>query len=151
MEEAARLAFLGFLLMAAASDVARLRIPNGLIVLGLVIACTFLLATPAPWLPHLAVGGVAFGVTFALFAMNLIGGGDAKLFPVVALWCGPEATRDFLLVLAVLAPLFALTLVAARGLVRLRERPAERLPPVLRRGAGVPLAVPTLPAAALFL
>ncbi|NBC97289.1 MAG: peptidase [Deinococcus-Thermus bacterium] len=144
-------AFLAFLVVAAASDLATLRIPNPLIVAGLALCLVRLAATPMPLGPHLAVGGVAFAITFALFAANLIGGGDAKLFPVTVLWFGPEQTPDFLLLLSVLAAGFALVLVLSRRLLPAVDgAPGER-PAVLRLGAGVPLAVPTLPAAALFL
>jgi len=149
--ELARWAFVAFLVAAAVGDLRRLRIPNPLIAFGLAVAAAFLVAADARLWPHLAVGGAAFAVTFALFAANLIGGGDAKLFPVVALWCGPETIREFLLLLSVTAALFAIALVVVRwALARIDAHP-QRWPVALRRGAGVPLAVPTLPAALPFL
>lgn len=144
-------AFLAFLVVAAASDLATLRIPNPLIVAGLALCLVRLAATPVPLAPHLAVGGVAFAITFALFAANLIGGGDAKLFPVTLVWVGPDAAPAFLLMLSLLAAGFALVLLLARRLLPAVAAGVDRRPVVLRRGAGVPLAVPTLPAAALFL
>jgi prepilin peptidase CpaA len=151
MAEATALAFAGFLLVAAVTDLRALRIPNALVALGLAVAVARLLLTPAPLWPHLGLGLVAFAVTFALFAANLIGGGDAKLFPVAVLWFGPVTTPPFLLVLSLAAAAFALVLVAARLVLAAIDRRPERWPLVLRRGGGVPLAVPTLSAALPFL
>jgi prepilin peptidase CpaA len=41
-----------------------------------------------------------FAIGFLLFALNFIGGGDAKLLAAVALWAGPEHILDLLLVTA---------------------------------------------------
>lgn len=46
---------------------------------------------------HLAAGAVVLVASFTLFAMGWIGGGDAKLSAVIALWLGHSFTLEFLL------------------------------------------------------
>jgi prepilin peptidase CpaA len=95
---------LGFGLMAAISDVRRLTIPNltVLAVLGAFIPVLLLLIF---WqnmplydggVSHLMAGGVTFAGTFLLFYLNLLGGGDAKLLSVFALWVGMSSLLSFL-------------------------------------------------------
>lgn len=89
----------GMLALAAASDVASRRIPNGL---PIVIAVSFLVAgVAAPDRVDL-VGGLwvaacVFAVGFLGFALGKIGGGDVKLLAAMALWAGPAAAMDYLL------------------------------------------------------
>jgi prepilin peptidase CpaA len=57
--------------------------------------------------------GVALAVllfAFILFAMGWIGGGDAKLVAVTALWFGANNTLGYLLCMALLGGVFALTI-----------------------------------------
>ncbi|NVD37240.1 prepilin peptidase [Ensifer sp. HO-A22] len=76
---------------AAISDVLTMTIPNRISVL-LIVA--FLATAPLVGLDlrdigiHLAAGGAVFGVCFVLFALNVMGGGDAKLLTSVAVWFG---------------------------------------------------------------
>jgi prepilin peptidase CpaA len=149
--EILRWAFLGGVVVAALTDLRALRIPNALVLACLGLALLRLALEPALLGPHLAVGGIAFALTLALFARNLMGGGDAKLLPVVALWLGPQAILDFLVLLAVLAGGIALMLVLARLGLAAVDGARERWPLVLRRGEGLPLAAAIAPAAALLL
>ncbi len=142
-------AFMAFLLVATFTDLRALRIPNWLILVGLAIAGLRLAAAPALLGPHLLVGVVVFALSFGLFALNLIGGGDAKLFPVAGLWFGPSATPDFFLLMSLVAAPFALALFGLRVLLARVDARRERWPLILRRGAGVPLAVPSFAAAAM--
>jgi prepilin peptidase CpaA len=48
------------------------------------------------------VGFAVFAVAAALFAGNILGGGDAKLLGAVALWAGPAWVLEALLVTALL-------------------------------------------------
>ncbi|MFW5679278.1 MAG: prepilin peptidase [Pseudomonadota bacterium] len=143
---ALRWAFLLVLLAAAITDLRWLRIPNGLVLAALGLALTALVLTPAGWQGRLLAGGLVFAVTVPLFAFNLMGGGDAKLFPVLGLWLG-GAAFDFFLLTSLLAAAFALLLVVVRRLVAAAGADPVRLWPVLQREEGVPLAVPALPAA----
>ncbi|MDR7143769.1 prepilin peptidase [Rhizobium sp. BE258] len=79
------------LAVAALSDLFTMTIPNRV---SLVLVGSFLIAAPLTGTPFDAIGlsllaGVAvFLACFAMFAMNVMGGGDAKLLSAAALWFG---------------------------------------------------------------
>ncbi|GGK32813.1 A24 family peptidase [Salinarimonas ramus] len=112
-------AFVGLLAAAAISDARTMRIPNRLS-LGLIAA--FLpfgllagldLATIGI---HLLVGlGVLF-VTFTMFALRWIGGGDAKLVAAAAIWFGMADVGAFLFATAIAGGVLTLGIVALRSM-----------------------------------
>ena len=55
-----------------------------------------------------------FIILATLFAFNLIGGGDVKLIPAVALWAGPALTIKFLLITMICGGLVSLIYIAIR-------------------------------------
>lgn len=90
-------AVLSLTLAAAFCDLKSLKIPNilCLAILGLWIVGCVILCVTAGWdtsksflLSGLLTGGLAFGVGFIAFALNIMGAGDAKLFAVLGLWTG---------------------------------------------------------------
>lgn len=86
---------------AAASDLTTMTIPNWLclallVAFGLCAALTGIGWTAAGW--HLAAGGVVLAVCFAMFAAGWIGGGDAKLAAVTALWIGFDELLPYLFI-----------------------------------------------------
>jgi prepilin peptidase CpaA len=93
------------LIAAAGWDLASFTIPNFLQAVLLGGFAAFAVASHMPlgmlgW--HLVAAAIGFAIGFALFAFNVVGGGDAKLFACVALWFGfPD-----LLSYAVIASLF---------------------------------------------
>lgn len=106
--------FLGFLVLAARSDVADLRIPNRLT---LTMALSSL---PAVWLlgagvstlpAALLTGIVTLAIAWAMFELGWIGGGDAKLAAAASLWLGPQAMPVFLLATAVFGAVLAAALL----------------------------------------
>lgn len=112
------LAVLPALLAAAASwDLASFTIPN---FLSLALAGTFaLFALVLSFSPgavglHLLTGFAGLAIGFALFALNYIGGGDAKLYAAMSLWLGPHDLLSYTLVAAILGGVLTLTLLALR-------------------------------------
>ena len=104
-------------IVAALSDLTTMRIPNwisGLLIVG------FFPAALAVGLPLETVGlNIALGlagliVGMALFAMRIIGGGDAKLMAAALIWLGLPAVFPFILGTAVAGGLFCAALIAAR-------------------------------------
>ena len=102
---------------AALSDLTTMRIPNwlsGSLIVG------FFPAALAVGLPlstaglHGAVALAALLVGMALFALRVIGGGDAKLIAAACLWLGPSASFPFILWTAVFGGGLSLALLAAR-------------------------------------
>jgi len=115
------LALLGLLpclvIAAALSDLTTMRIPNwisGLLILG------FFPAALAIGLPlqtlglNLGLGLAALGLGMGLFALRVIGGGDAKLLAAAVVWLGLPGLYPFLLWTAVAGGLFCVALIGAR-------------------------------------
>ncbi len=137
------LAFLGLCLAAAVHDLLTLTIPNWLnLALAGLSAAALLAAQPTPDLAiaHVLTAGAAFVVCFGLFALNVFGGGDAKMIPAVMLGLGPQAAFPFLFWMALSGGLLAALLVLAR-----RYPGAERVPAQLKKtfthGEGVPYGI----------
>jgi prepilin peptidase CpaA len=106
------------MVIAAASDVLSMTIANGISIL-LVVA--FAVSAPLTeigltiygW--HFAVGASALAVTFLLFALNAMGGGDSKLIAATAVWMGPGLPlAQYLVWGAMLGGLLTLALLALR-------------------------------------
>ncbi|WP_222875639.1 A24 family peptidase [Terrihabitans soli] len=114
------IAFPALLVAAAVSDLVTMTIPNRI---PLLILAVF---APAAWAAgldlqligwHLAVGAIVLVVCFGMFAMNLIGGGDAKFAAAIALWIGPfYALLEWTLLFALYGGALTLLLLAFRRL-----------------------------------
>lgn len=105
-------------IIAALHDLTTMKIPNwisGLLILG------FFPAALALGLPLGVVGvsvGLAVAALFAgagMFALNWIGGGDAKLMAASVLWMGVSGGLPFLLYTALAGGGFCLLLILARS------------------------------------
>jgi prepilin peptidase CpaA len=89
----------------AASDLLTMTIPNRLT---LALAAAFLALAPftgmdlATFGYHLAAAALVLAVAFTCFAFGWIGGGDAKLAAVIALWIGWSNALDFMLLASLL-------------------------------------------------
>jgi prepilin peptidase CpaA len=113
------------LAFAAASDLTTMTIPNRL---QLILVSAFALAAFAAGMSlptvgmHLGAGVLVLAVAFGCFAFGWIGGGDAKLAAVTALWLGFGATlMQYLLLAAIYGGVLAL------GLLWLRTQPLPAL------------------------
>ncbi|MBY5403293.1 prepilin peptidase [Rhizobium sp. WSM1274] len=88
------------LAIAAFSDLFTMTIPNRV---SLILVASFLLLAPLSGLSleaigmHLVAAAIVFGACFALFAFNVMGGGDAKLLSATALWFGLNQSLAFLM------------------------------------------------------
>ena len=129
---------------AAASDVLTMKIPNWLSV---AVAASFLAAGPLAglgWqdlLMHAAAGAVMLIAGFALFALRVLGGGDAKLLAAASVWIGFAPLVTFLAYVAIFGGVLAVAVLAYRSV------PAGALPLpdwALRlhvKGNGIPYGV----------
>lgn len=119
--------FPAVLCAAALKDVISFTIPNWM---SAVLLAVFPLAALACGVPagaaaqHAAVGGVALLVGMVMFALNWMGGGDAKLLSASALWLGLGAMPEFLLATAVAGGFLALALLGARSAYQMLPVPA---------------------------
>ncbi len=111
--------FPGAMAIAAITDLATLTVPNRL-VLGL--AALFFLVAPFAGLGlpeiglHAGLAVIALALSFVLFSLGLVGGGDAKLFAATCLWLGPAAIVPYAIYAALIGGGLALFLLFWRGL-----------------------------------
>ena len=107
------------LAIAALSDLLTMTIPNRVpaILLG-----AFILVAPFADLSasmiglHLAAGLIVFAVCFTLFAMNIMGGGDAKLLTACAVWFGLNTSLvEFLIAVSFLGGVLTILILMLRG------------------------------------
>lgn len=102
----------GVLLYVALLDFLYYRIPNkafsvlfyGFVVYGLGVG---LLTGQWGLINHFWVFAITFCLTFFLFAIGFMGGGDAKFISAVMLWVGPEKWQLFLIAMSVIGCLIA--------------------------------------------
>ena len=131
---------------AAASDLLTMTISNRISLL--LIACFVALAPLTGmgltvFAQHVSAGAVMLAVTFTLFSLGWIGGGDAKLAAVIALWFGwTPATIEFVGLSAIFGGCLTMAILG------FRRTPlpafAMRTPWVQRlhnAGAGVPYGI----------
>lgn len=105
---------------AAANDLFTMRIPNviSLALIGGFVGLALLTQMPLETFGlHVvcALGVLLF--TFALFAFNLLGGGDAKLMAAGALWVGAGQIFSFLAFTAIFGGILCLLILSYRRLV----------------------------------
>ncbi len=107
------------MVFAAVSDTMSMTIANKV---PLLLLGTFLVVAPFTgmgWAEvgmHLAAGGLLLLVTFALFAMGGMGGGDAKLIAATAVWMGLGIPlMQYLLVGAAIGGLLTLAILSFRS------------------------------------
>lgn len=102
---------------AACSDLFTMRISNTLVlavVAGFAIVA-IMVGLPLPVIGmHLAAGALVLAVTFTMFALGWIGGGDAKLTAAIALWMGFELLLPYLLYASVFGGALTLLLLVGR-------------------------------------
>lgn len=107
------------LILAAGWDIASYTIPNFLQIALLASFAVFVLATgmaPQMIAAHLLAGFIGLAIGFTLFALGLIGGGDAKLFACIALWLGFHNLPEYALLTSILGGALTVVLLGARRL-----------------------------------
>jgi len=136
---------------AGLMDLVTLKIRNALV---LILAAGWLALAPLAGfgLAELAwsagVAAFIFLLTFTFFALGWIGGGDAKLAPVAALWFAPDQALLYFIYTALLGGLLTLVILQ----LRTRMLPAflYRVPWIAQLGdpkGGVPYGAAMAPAA----
>lgn len=108
------LVFPAVMIAAMVTDLRRFEIPNTLPV---VLTLSYPIAAIAggqdvpALLWHVALAAAVLIGGMVLYFMRVFGGGDAKLIAAAALWTGPAATAEFLLLTAVCGGIVALLLM----------------------------------------
>ena len=106
-----------FLLFAVNSDLQTSRIPNSLNALGLLAAfgCSLIFTGWAGLGISIMGAGSAFAVGFILYAVGLLGAGDAKAMMVLGALLGPHAVPSLYFWMLLAGGLLSLLLLAIRG------------------------------------
>src|SRR5271167_2441761 len=89
---------------AAANDLLTMKIPNFVslaLVAGFLIVALLTQMPLATFGSGLAIGLAVLGVTFLLFALKLLGGGDAKLIAAGSVWIGVDHIIEYLAFVAI--------------------------------------------------
>lgn len=136
--------FVAPLVVGAAFDLWRFRIPNAVTgaMLALFPVAGLAAGQPVEWLWHAAAGAVVFVPMAALFAAGIIGGGDAKLLTVTALWLGWDLLLPFLMLTVIFGGVLALLILVARNAaLEALFLMAGARPQVLQKEAGIPYGI----------
>ena len=110
------------LLACAWTDVRQMRIPNALVIAAFAV---FVATVPvigleaALW--RLLAGVITFVICFGLFAARLIGGGDAKLFPVMILFVPATMHAEFMIVFSSSMAICMALVLATKRMVQATE------------------------------
>jgi len=107
------------MLWAAYSDLTRYLLPNKLCLAAAALYPIFLLATYVDGdgmplhdiLMSIVIALVIFAVCAGFFALNIMGGGDVKLIPIVALWAGSTHVLPYLFITSLVGGLIAMTII----------------------------------------
>jgi len=100
--------------MAAIHDAKTFTIPNvfPILVAGLFILAALFAGLPlSGWGWHILSGGIAFAIGLALFVLNVMGGGDVKLFAAIALWFTPSGLMPLTLFVTAFGTVLGLSLI----------------------------------------
>ncbi len=105
--------------IAACSDFLTMTIPNRV---SAILLGAFLIAAPFAGLTlpviaiHLGAGLLVFSVGFALFALNVMGGGDVKVLSASAVWFGFNASLlEYMIYVSFFGGLLTVAIVMIRG------------------------------------
>lgn len=102
---------------AAANDLFTMRIPNGIPIALLAgfVAVALITRMPLDVVgTNAAIACAVLAVTFALFAFNLLGGGDAKLLAAGAIWIGAAHILEYVVFITFFGGLLSLAILAYR-------------------------------------
>lgn len=106
------------MLFAAISDMLSMTIANRVSVLLVVVFALVAPLTGMEWAAygwHFAAGALVLAVTFGLFAMGGMGGGDAKLLAATAVWMGLNIHLvEYLVVSTIIGGLLTLAILLYR-------------------------------------
>ena len=106
--------FVVLLIWTAISDIRSFVIPNKLClaIAGLYPVYVMTSTQTPDWPIAVAIAAGVFLIGTALFAFNLIGGGDVKLLSVTLLWAGPEFGVMFLVMTVLFGGALAIAMLA---------------------------------------
>ena len=118
LREIASMAFTAVMAAAMIWDLVKRRIPNALDGSGLVLgAAVRFIVSGQSLVAGLLGAGLALALTFPLFALRAMGGGDVKLFAVTGMFLGPTGFFAALLVSGLAGGAIGLFTALRRGVI----------------------------------
>jgi prepilin peptidase CpaA len=146
--------FPAIMAFAASSDLVMMTISNRvmlILIAGFATLATGIGLSPSDIVSHVAAAALVFAVTFGLFARRWIGGGDAKLATVTALWLGFDHLMAYLFYASTFGGILTLVMIGFRAMP-LPQTLAEQewIKRLHRFDGGVPYGI-ALAAAALLI
>lgn len=118
---------LAVMFLSCVSDVRTLRIPN---IYSLVVTGAFILAFIIKpdafgiWWQHFLAAGIFFVITYIMFCLGMVGGGDAKLGSAFALWVGMHGLIHYVFYMSLAGGLLGLMTMIFRKYKMLKLLPA---------------------------
>ena len=112
--------FTGAVAWAGVADLTTMKIRNAVV---LFLVATYAVLAPAAGIGLAQIGSsagfaaIVLAGAFAFFSMGWIGGGDAKLAAVVALWLGPDHAVAYLLYTAIFGSLLTVAILRFRAVL----------------------------------
>jgi prepilin peptidase CpaA len=145
--------------MAAFSDLLTMTIPNRVsvvLIASFLAIAPFAGLSPQDILMHLGAGVIVFAVCFALFAFNVMGGGDAKILTASAVWFGlHDSLMLYIIYVSMLGGLLSILIITMRAnhnMIIVSRIPipqtmlhAKKVPYGIAIGAAAFLAFPSSP------
>ena len=110
--------FPALMAFGAVSDLLTMTIPNrvSLLLVAGFVAMVIVTGMPLPMIGmHVLAGMLMLTITFGMFALGWIGGGDAKLAAATGLWCGFGVLLEYLIFASVLGGMLTLGILYARS------------------------------------
>ena len=133
------------LAIAALTDFLEMTIPNWV---SLILIGAFVLIAPFSGLSLIAIGWhvaaalIVFSACFALFALNVMGGGDAKLLTAVSLWFGFNTSLfEFLAFTGYIGGALTIVIILLRANWEKLATVGIRLPQTLMVAKKIPYAI----------
>lgn len=153
MLQTALLVFFPFLMIYSAfSDLVSMTISNWVslaLMVGFVVFAYWISMDLHTFAWHWAMFGIVLLVSFGLFAIGTIGGGDAKLAASTALWLGWDHTLSYFLLASIIGALLTMIIIKLRGnIIPKRVEKIEWIARLYRADSGIPYGI-ALGAAAL--
>jgi prepilin peptidase CpaA len=131
--------------VAAFSDLFTMTIPNrvSIILLGsFVLIIPFVGFTPSAIGMHFVGALLVFAVCFGLFALNIMGGGDAKLLSAAALWFGfDQPLMLFAIYVSIVGGMMTMLIVAVRSRADVFASIGVPVPSTLMHAKKIPYGV----------
>jgi prepilin peptidase CpaA len=133
------------LAIAAFSDLFTMTIPNRV---SAILLGAFILIAPVAGLSlsmigmHLAMGLIVFAGCFTLFALNIMGGGDAKLLTASAVWFGFNSSLiEFLIYVSLFGGVLTILILTLRKQENIILAAGIPVPPLLFTANKIPYGI----------